>query len=163
MGDVVEDQRKVMRYLQTISDVVKVDKEIPAQVLLSNPAILHDARGRIFPFHLDFIDSADVSVEIQVRSAFHMAVLILVLQAFIAVLKVRFKDIGLRKIEKGQFVLEDTFRKHAINFKNSWTTVVRPGQHISMSMVFWQQQAVRGICPGCGEKNKESEVEEVDW
>ena len=85
------------------------------------------------------------------------------LQAFIAVLKVRFKDIGLRKIEKGQFVLEDTLRKHGISLTSSWTTVVRPGQHINMSMVFWQQQTVRGICPGCREKNEEPEVEAVDW
>lgn len=92
-----------------------------------------------------------------------MAFLTPLLQAFVAVLKVRFKDIGLRKIEKGQFVLEDTRRKKAISLKSSWSTVVRPGQHISMSMIFRQQQTVRGSCPSCGESNEESEVEEVDW
>ena len=45
------------------------------------------------------------------------------LQAFIAVLKLRFKDIGLRKIEKGQFVLEDTLRKHGISLTSPWTTI----------------------------------------
>ena len=61
-GDVIEHLQQVMEFLRTIYDVIKVDKEIPAQVLLSKPAILHDARGRIFPFHLDFIDSAEVSI-----------------------------------------------------------------------------------------------------
>lgn len=162
-GDVIEHLHEVMQYLRIIYDVVKVDKEIPAQVLLSKPAILHDARGRIFPFHLEFIDSADVSIPIQVQNAIHVAVLTLALQAFIAVLKVRFKDIGLRKIEEGQFVLEDRLRKHGISLTNSWTTVVRPGQHINMSMVFRRQEMVRAICPGCGEKNEESEVDEVIW
>ena len=152
-----------MEILRLVYAAVNAHNEIPPQVLLSEPAILHDARGRLLPFHLDFINSADVSILIQVQNAIRVAVLKLLLQALIAVLKVRFEDIGLRKIEKGQFVLEDTFRKHTISLKSSWTTVVRPGQQISMSMVFWQQQTVRGICPSCGKKNEEPEIEAVDW
>ena len=155
--------QQLMENLRTIYAAINADKEIPPQVLHSKPAILHDARGRICSIHLDFIDSADVGIPIHVQIPMHVAVLTLALQAFVAVLKVRFKDIGLRKIEKGQFVLEDTRRKSVISLKSSWITVVRPGQHISMSMIFRQQQTARGSCPSCGESNEESEVEYVDW
>lgn len=84
-------------------------------------------------------------------------------QAFVAVLKIRFQDVGLRKIEKRQFALEDTRQKSALNLENPWTTLVRPGQHISMSMIFRQQQTSAGRCPSRNMKNDESEIEEVDW
>lgn len=99
-----------------------------------------------------------------VRNPSHGAVLTLALQAFIAVLKVRFGDpIGLRKIEKGQFALEDTRLKHGLSLAKPWTALVRPGQHISMSMVFRRQQTCTGSCPSCGERNDESKDLEVDW
>ena len=85
------------------------------------------------------------------------------LQAFIAVLKVRFKDIGLRKIEKGQFALEDTARKRSLRLSDAWNTIVRPGQHISMSMLFRLQGSLHGSCPSCGRDNEESDKAEVEW
>ena len=90
-------------------------------------------------------------------------VLILASQALIAILKVRFDDIGLRKIEKRQFVLEDSRRKHGLDLAKPWTALMRPGQHISMSMVFRREQIFPGICPNCNGKNDELEVEEVTW
>lgn len=48
--------------LQDVHTILTVDKEIPAQVLLSKPVILLDARGRFFPFHLESIDSAEVRI-----------------------------------------------------------------------------------------------------
>ena len=102
-------------------------------------------------------------VSTRVRSSLHTRVLTFTLQAFIAVLKVRFRDIGLRKIEKGQFALEDTRRKHGLDLAKPWTTLIRPGQHISMSMVFHRQQISTGICPSCGGENDEFENDEVEW
>ena len=162
-GNAIEYIQQVMENLRTIYAAIKAEKEIPAQVLLSKPAILHDARGRICPIHLDFINSAEVGTPIHLQSPIYVTLLTPLLQAFVAVLKVRFKDVGLRKIENGQFVLEDTRRKSVISLKSSWITVVRPGQHISMSMIFRRQQTARGSCPSCGESNEESEVDEVDW
>ncbi len=46
--------------LRDIATIVKVSQTIPAQVLLSKPVVLLDARGRCAPFHLEFIDSAEV-------------------------------------------------------------------------------------------------------
>lgn len=54
------NQQQMLAKLQDIHAVVRVDTEIPAQVLLSKPIILLDARGRYFPFHLELIDSVEV-------------------------------------------------------------------------------------------------------
>ena len=73
------------------------------------------------------------------------------------------KDIGLRKIETGQFVLEDTARKRSLHLSDAWSTTVRPGQHISMSMVFRLQGSPNSICLGCGRKNEGSDEKEFEW
>ena len=78
-------------------------------------------------------------------------------------LKVRFKDIGLRKIEKGQFALEDTTRKRSLRLSDAWSTIVRPGQHISMSMTFRLLGVPDTSCPSCGHGNEESDKAEVEW
>ncbi|KAL9135056.1 MAG: hypothetical protein Q9175_003762 [Cornicularia normoerica] len=137
----IQNQNEMLAELRDIATVARVSQAIPAQVLLSTPVILLDARGRSAPFHLEFIDSSE---------------------AFIAVLKVRFKDIGLRKIENGQFALEDTTRKRSLRLSDAWSTTVRPGQHISMSMIFRLQESPNTTCPSCGHENEESDETEVE-
>ena len=44
--------------------MVQQDRHLPAQVPLSTPVILLDARGRYVPFHLEFIDSAEVRASV---------------------------------------------------------------------------------------------------
>lgn len=46
--------------LHDIATIARVSQAVPAQVLLSTPVVLLDARGRCAPFHLEFIDSAEV-------------------------------------------------------------------------------------------------------
>ena len=84
-------------------------------------------------------------------------------QAFIAVLKVRFKDVGLRKIESGEFALEDSKSKRDLQLTKPWAVIVRPGQRISMSMIFRLEWNPRAGCPGCGEKNVGSDLKDVEW
>ena len=60
--DGASQNHKMIQKLQDLHTIIRMDKEIPAQVLLSKPAILLDARGRFCPFHLEFIDSADVCI-----------------------------------------------------------------------------------------------------
>ena len=50
-----------MGKLRDIELMIRVNQEVPAQVILSKPVILLDARGRYAPFHLEFIDTAEVS------------------------------------------------------------------------------------------------------
>ena len=84
-------------------------------------------------------------------------------QAFIAVLKIRFKDVGLRKIESGEFALEDSRSKRGLQLTKPWPAIVRPGQHINMSMVFRLDELPTTQCPSCGNKNAGSDLEDVEW
>ena len=85
------------------------------------------------------------------------------IQAFIAVLKIRFKDIGLHKIESGEFALEDSRSKRGLQLAKPWTAIIRPGQHINMSMVFRLEEQQTARCPGCGEENAGSDLEDIKW
>ena len=85
------------------------------------------------------------------------------MQALITVLKIRFKVVGLQKIETGQYALEDTRRKKDLDLTEPWTKVVRPGQHISMSMIFRLEEAPTTRCPGCGKENQGSNIGEIIW
>ena len=58
--DIIKTQQQMLAKFDEILTVIEMDKEIPAQVLLSKPVILLDARGRSAPFHLEFIDSTEV-------------------------------------------------------------------------------------------------------
>ena len=148
--------------LDDIASMLRINQAIPAQVLLSAPVVLLDARGRCTPFNLEFIDSAEVCTYFSMgENDLHCSNDSL--QAFMAVLKVRFKDIGLRKIENGEFALEDTRRKRSLSLSDTWSTVVRPGQHISMSMIFRLQQSPQSSCPSCGQENEGSDKTEIEW
>ena len=50
-----------MAQLRNIDIMIRVNQKVPPQLLLSKPVILLDARGRYAPFHVEFIDSAEVS------------------------------------------------------------------------------------------------------
>ena len=85
------------------------------------------------------------------------------IQALIAVLKIRFKDVGLRKIETGEFTLEDSRLKRGLQLTKPWTLMVRPGQHIHMSMIFRLEKKRMARCPSCGEENMGSDLKDVEW
>ena len=52
--------KKMMSELRNFNVMVRMNQEIPAQVLFSKPVVLLDARGRYASFQLEFIDSAEV-------------------------------------------------------------------------------------------------------
>ena len=58
----IKSQQQTLKELQELKTMLRNSQEIPPQVLLSTPVVLLDACGRIAPFHLEFIDSAEVSV-----------------------------------------------------------------------------------------------------
>ena len=78
-------------------------------------------------------------------------------------LKVRFRDVGLRRLKKSQFVLEDITRQRDLDLSKPWNAIVRPGQHISMSMIFPIRISFSSHCPGCGDENPEWEEMKVKW
>jgi hypothetical protein len=85
------------------------------------------------------------------------------MQAFIAVLKVRFKDTGLEKIERREFEIQDSSRKRPINLLKPWDSVIMPGQKIDMSMIFREPNLPQGSCPGCQFINDGPGEDEVEW
>jgi hypothetical protein len=102
--ETVGRNKTLIQQVTDVRNMIVMQRIPPPQVLLQEPVILHDARGRISPFHLDFINSTE---------------------AFLAVLRVRFQDLGRTKIERGEFSIEDTARNLDINLKQSWDRVFK--------------------------------------
>lgn len=91
--------KELMRSVQELNQMLKVQTAIPPQVLLQKPVILLDAFGKTVPFHLDFIDS---------------------MECFTAVLKIRFRQAGvekagLSKLENGEFTIQETRHKRVVD------------------------------------------------
>jgi hypothetical protein len=105
---------------QQLWSMLQIQQEVPPRVMLQQPVILLDACGRIAPFHLEFIDSLD---------------------AFVAVMLIRFKEAGiseegLQKLANLEFTLRDTRRKRPIDLTKPWCSALRPGQLIDMNMLY---------------------------
>ncbi|KAJ4186645.1 hypothetical protein NW759_016934 [Fusarium solani] len=134
--------RTNIQIFHAVLDLQAWIRQIPGQVQHQQPVLFLDALGRRQQFHLDFIQSAD---------------------ALRAVLRDNFKraGVGVRKIDRGEFVLYDRFRHADIDLSQAWERCFRPGQTVEMSMIFssWDQES---SCPTCGQisdKNADEEVE----
>lgn len=86
----------------------------------------------------------------------------LTLQAFVAVLKIRFKDIGLEKLERNEFLLSDEKQNRDLDIRRPWQAVMKPGQHVSMRMVFDTGFQLNS-CPGCLSENDAGRGQETIW
>lgn len=142
----MHQNKELMRNVQDLNRILRIHMSVPPQVLLRQPVMLLDAFGRIAPFHLDFIDS---------------------LEAFTAVLKVRFrqagvKQTGLSKLEKREFSIQETRRRRFVDLSKPWSTIFQPGQEVDMSMVFHRFACRPGTCPGCSSSNEGGE-EQTQW
>ncbi|KAI9763521.1 MAG: hypothetical protein M1835_007798, partial [Candelina submexicana] len=125
--------QSLVRTVQQQQAIIQQLHQLPPQVELRKPVILEDACGRVAPFHLDFINSRE---------------------AFVAVLKVRFKDIGLQKIENGEFCFQERQRKREIDLSRPWDAVFLPGQKVDMSMIFQRSYTPDEKCHGCGARGQ---------
>jgi hypothetical protein len=145
--------------LLEIKAMVETQNLIPAQVHLQKPVILNDARGRTLPLHLEFIDSAE---------------------AFTAILRVKFKDIGHGKIVREEFRLDDAVRNSVIDWKALWLLVFKAccselchdgpyhslaGQRVHVSMIFGLNDKLQQLrCPSCYYQNpKDCSSKFVSW
>jgi hypothetical protein len=85
-------------------------------------------------------------------------------QVFLYVLKERFSVSGAKKVESGQFALEDSKRKRDIDLGKPWDRWFRPGQHVQMDMIFQELEKGNGnACPGCGDLFEEETDVEITW
>jgi len=106
-----------------------IHSNLPPQIMQQQPVLFRDALDRVAPIHLEWINSWE---------------------AFLAVLKVRFKERGLRKVENMEFVLQRAGSRRDIKMVESWETAFCPGQEVNMSIIFHQTgYAASSLCPSC--------------
>ena len=111
-----------------------IRSHLPPQVERQQPVYFEDAHGRVFPLHIEFVDS---------------------FTTFQAVLELKFIDVpGLAKIRRQEYVVGVAGSGRVLDMrKQPWGLVFTPGERLDMSMVFHSQyekpHEVR-TCPACG-------------
>jgi hypothetical protein len=119
-GALRQQYDRSVQAFEQVRSMLQVQQEVPPQIMLQQPVILLDACGRIAPFHLEFINS---------------------LEAFVAVMLIRFKEAGisqegLQKLANLEFTLRDTRRKRPIDLTKPWCSTLKPGQLIDMNVLY---------------------------
>jgi hypothetical protein len=146
---------KIFRTNIAIYDtVLAIQRTLPSHLertFIEEPFILNDAIGRVSPVHMQFISSWD---------------------AFDAVLQWRFKNVqGYKKVQNKDYVFHDQISKREISRKRPWDGAFRPGQKVTMSLVFFrkrgrsekQKTEVSTSCPNCQNVSENSQDMEVEW
>jgi hypothetical protein len=84
-----------------------------------------------------------------------------------SVLRSNFKNVGsgAKKIDKGEFAIQDSATKMDIDLTSAWETCFAPGQHADMSMVFNSKKASNMCCPKCNDDNGDNvaQDEDIEW
>ncbi|KAF2692026.1 lytic polysaccharide monooxygenase [Lentithecium fluviatile CBS 122367] len=103
--------------MQILAHTQKLVTMIPAQMSFPEPVYFTDAFGRCTPFHLNFVQGTEI---------------------LISFLRHNCEQAGadVRKIDRGQFVLEDAVTKRVIDLRRGWESCFRPGQRVEMSIVY---------------------------
>lgn len=128
--------------LQTYQMVVQGQRLISAQVERQQPVIFRDACDRIAPFHLEFIDCWE---------------------ALVAVLEVRFKYKGLRKIQRNEWELEDIHCERPIDKRAPFECCFMPGQHVDIEMCFGEDESPKNWCPVCKNVENKATDQSIKW
>lgn len=116
---------------------------LPPQIERQQPVIFRDALNRVAPIHLEWINSHE---------------------AFLAVLEVRFKDVGIEKVRRREFALQKAGATTDIDLRKPWEACFCPGQRVDMSMTFKQQgPADVAACPVCGHECFGETNSEIEW
>ncbi|UKZ74466.1 hypothetical protein TrVFT333_002135 [Trichoderma virens FT-333] len=120
---------------------VLAQQQFYKQVPLS-PVLVIDSRGCRLPFHLETVDSKELFVEI---------------------LKHRFKDLGTKKIERGEWALENQHSGQRLDLSKDWQSIIKPNQVLRMSMIFRRRNKGSKKCPSCGLRNPGLSSDTVQW
>ena len=132
------------RVFQVVLNIQNLLTTIPGQVERQQPVYLIDAIGRYTPFHLEFIRSSE---------------------ALINVLSINFRSLGSasKKIQNGDFAIQDSHTAKDINLEDSWESCFAPGQKVEMSMIFDRSKACTASCPKCRYECTANENEDIKW
>lgn len=128
--------------LQIYRIVLQRHTVLSPQVQRQQPVYFQDACGFHTPFHLEFITSWD---------------------EFITVLKLKFRNRGLRLIEQGRYTLQDANSKKILNRSRPWTLCFFPGQHVNMDALFDEKGDGRNCCPVCQHVEAGTFDDVIDW
>jgi hypothetical protein len=116
---------------------------LPPQIERQQPVIFRDALNRVAPIHLEWINSHE---------------------AFLAVLEVRFKDVGIEKVRRGEFALQKAGATTDIDLRKPWEACFRPGQQVDMSIIFKQHGPWNmAVCPVCNHECFGETSSEIEW
>ncbi|KAM0345671.1 hypothetical protein ACHAPU_006326 [Fusarium lateritium] len=129
------------RITQQLACIVQQQTRLGMQMPLYLILVV-DARGRNLPFHLETITSREL---------------------FIHVLKSRFMDLGTRKIDRGEWYLEDRTNGKRLDLTKPWQSIFQPYQVLKMSMVFRRRKESYTQCPSCQFQNPGIPSMEMQW
>lgn len=102
-----------------------------------------DALDRLAPFHLEWINSYE---------------------AFLAVLKVRFKYQGFHMIENGHFALQASKTKRDVDLTRPWEVCLQPGQEYDMSILFLENGSPENTkCTFCFCESSGTPGQDITW
>jgi hypothetical protein len=83
------------------------------------------------------------------------------------VIKLNFRELGeeaVRKIDNGDFVIQDSASKRDIDLRGSWDTCFLPGQRVEMSIIFTECGShPHSMCPKCEKKCTCAVKGNVEW
>lgn len=99
MSSLLTQNQRLEGHILELKALVNSQKNVPPQIMLQRPVVLHDALGRIAPFHLEFISSAE---------------------ALLAVLRVRFEQVGADRVRRLMFDLRETSMQKHIDIFGPW-------------------------------------------
>jgi hypothetical protein len=142
-AQVIQTNVQVFHVVLNIQSIIT---RVPGQVERQQPVFLIDAIGRYTPFHWEFVLSAE---------------------ALTHVLRSNLKNIGSgsQKIDRGEFVIQDTSLKRDIDLNGPWDGCFRPGQRVDMSMIFTSMMNPNQSCPACQQEHNDGfkENQDIKW
>jgi hypothetical protein len=139
--------QELLDEIRKVRALITNQRQLPPQVKFPAPVTLLDATGNTIPVHLNFIDSVE---------------------AFIAVMKVRFEQRGvaaaeLEKLSRGEWVLEKDGTKYSrLSIPLSISRWKKPGDNLKMRMVF-RRSVHDKTCPICCSKNPTLTDDGITW
>jgi hypothetical protein len=70
---------------------------------------------------------------------------------------------GYELVKRRQYIFQDGANGRDLSAKVHFTSVVRPGQKVTMCMVFFSPKGEENICPNCGTVTIARSNTDVNW
>ncbi|KAL2803349.1 nucleoside phosphorylase domain-containing protein [Aspergillus granulosus] len=115
---------------------------MPPQMKSPEHVTVIDARNRRIRFFLDTISSVEL---------------------FTVILEEKFKDLGLEKIKRREWYLQDHHTGKRLDLTKPWESLIWPGQLLDMTMIFRRRNISSTQCPACHSDNLCDPEKQVTW